>query len=127
LLSDANSLKSAVAAERAAKVTLDLTQRQQQVGYVNYLTVLNAQQSYQTTLINLVQAQASRFGDTAALFQALGGGWRNRQEVAMGDKKSGSASEAAPSDHNANSKPDENASNHSDHSFFSVALKALGL
>ena len=127
LLSDANSLKSAVAAERAAKVTLDLTQRQQQVGYVNYLTVLNAQQSYQTALINLVQAQASRFGDTAALFQALGGGWWNRPEVAMGDKKSGSGSKAAQSDHGANSTPAANASDHGDHSFFSVALKALGL
>jgi outer membrane protein TolC len=26
-----------------------------------------------------VQAQATRFGDTAALYQALGGGWWNRK------------------------------------------------
>lgn len=37
LQNDAESLKSALAAERAAKVTLDLTLTQQQVGYVNYL------------------------------------------------------------------------------------------
>jgi NodT family efflux transporter outer membrane factor (OMF) lipoprotein len=82
LLSDAESLKAAVAAEQAASRTLDLTRQQSQVGYVNYLTLLNAEQAYQTTLINLVQAQASRFSDTAALFQALGGGWWNRPVLA---------------------------------------------
>lgn len=92
LLSDADSLKAAVVAEHAAKVTLDLTRKQSQVGYVNYLTLLSAEQAYQAALMNLVQAQASRFGDTAALFQALGGGWWNRpQEVAMSDKGAGSA------------------------------------
>jgi len=80
LLSDADALRAAVRSEQAAKVTLDLTQRQSQVGYVNYLTLLQAQQAYQTTLINLVQTQASRFSDTAALFQALGGGWWHRPE-----------------------------------------------
>ena len=91
LLSDADSLKAAAAAEHAAKVTLDLTQKQSQVGYVNYLTLLSAEQAYQTALINLVQAQASRFGDTAALFQALGGGWWNRRELAMGDEENSSS------------------------------------
>jgi outer membrane protein TolC len=82
LFSDADSLKAAVTAERAAKVTLDMTQRQSEVGYVNYLTLLSAQQTYESALINLVQARATRFGDTAALFQALGGGWWNRPDVA---------------------------------------------
>jgi NodT family efflux transporter outer membrane factor (OMF) lipoprotein len=90
LLSDADALKAAVAAERAAKVTLDLTQRQSEVGLVNYLTLLSAQQAYQTALLTLVQAQTARLSDTAALFQALGGGWWNRQDVAMSDKASGS-------------------------------------
>ena len=78
LYSDAQALKAAVGAEQAAKVTLDLTQKQLQAGYVNYLALLSAQQAYQQAAIALVQAQASRFGDTAALFQALGGGWWNR-------------------------------------------------
>ena len=43
-----------------------------------YVTVLLAQLTYQQTLLNRVQAQAARFTDTAALFQALGGGWWNR-------------------------------------------------
>jgi len=34
-------------------------------------------------VINRVQAQAGRYADTAALFQALGGGWWNRSDVAM--------------------------------------------
>lgn len=77
LYADADELKAAAAAEQAARVTLDLTQQQLQAGYVGYLSLLSAQQAYQQTAITLVQAQASRFGDTAALFQALGGGWWN--------------------------------------------------
>ena len=48
---------------------------------IRYLTVLTAELTYQTALVNLVQAQANRFADTAALFQALGGGWWNRADV----------------------------------------------
>jgi len=78
---DADGLKAAVAARDAAKVTLDLTTRQMQVGYVSYLALLNAEQSYQQAVINLVQAQSNRYADTVALFQALGGGWWNRGDV----------------------------------------------
>jgi NodT family efflux transporter outer membrane factor (OMF) lipoprotein len=95
LLADADALKAAVKAEHAAKVTLDLTLKQQQVGYVNYLTLWQAEQAYQTAEINLVQAQANRYGDTAALFQALGGGWWNRKEVAMRDENGASGDKAA--------------------------------
>jgi outer membrane protein TolC len=42
---------------------------------------LNAEQSYQQAVINLVQAQSNRYSDSAALFQALGGGWWNRSDV----------------------------------------------
>jgi len=59
LQNDAESLKAAVAAERAAKVTLDLTLEQQQAGYANYLALLSAQQAYQQALITRVQAQAN--------------------------------------------------------------------
>jgi NodT family efflux transporter outer membrane factor (OMF) lipoprotein len=81
---DADGLKAAVAARDAAKVTLDLTTRQMQVGYVSYLALLNAEQSYQQAVINLIQAQSNRYADTAALFQALGGGWWNRADVPKG-------------------------------------------
>src|ERR1022692_3778102 len=81
-LSDADTLAADVEAEDAAKVTYDLTRRQMEVGYVDYLTLLNAEMTYQQALLTRVQAQASRYGDTIALFQALGGGWWHRQEVA---------------------------------------------
>src|SRR5476649_1797171 len=78
---DAEGLKAAGAAADAAKRTLDLSQRQLQAGYANELSLLSAEQSYQQALISLIQAQANRYADTAALFQALGGGWWNRAEL----------------------------------------------
>jgi NodT family efflux transporter outer membrane factor (OMF) lipoprotein len=81
LQSDADALKAAVAAEAAAKKSLDIAERQLHAGAINYLTLLAAEGAYQQALLTLVQAQASRFADTAALFQALGGGWWNRRDV----------------------------------------------
>jgi NodT family efflux transporter outer membrane factor (OMF) lipoprotein len=81
-LSDADALAADVRAENSAKVTYDLTLRQMEVGYVNYLSLLNAETAYQQALLTRVQAQATGYGDTVALFQALGGGWWNRKEVA---------------------------------------------
>ena len=78
---DADAVKSAAAARDAAKVTLDLTTKQLQVGYVSYLALLSAEQAYQQAVINLVQAQSNRYADTAALYQALGGGWWNRPDL----------------------------------------------
>jgi NodT family efflux transporter outer membrane factor (OMF) lipoprotein len=81
-LFDADTLAADVEAESSAKVTYDLTLRQMQVGYVTYLALLSAETAYQQTLLTRVQAQATRYGDTVALFQALGGGWWSRKEVA---------------------------------------------
>ncbi|MGA9333988.1 MAG: efflux transporter outer membrane subunit [Rudaea sp.] len=77
---DAAALKAAAAADSAAKDTLDLAQRQWHAGYSDYLTLQNAEQAWQQARINLVQAQADRYSDTAALFQALGGGWWHRDD-----------------------------------------------
>jgi NodT family efflux transporter outer membrane factor (OMF) lipoprotein len=81
LQQDADALTAAAAAKDAAAVTLNLARKQFQAGYVNYLALLNAEQAYQQAVINLVQAQANRYADTAALFQALGGGWWNRTDI----------------------------------------------
>jgi NodT family efflux transporter outer membrane factor (OMF) lipoprotein len=81
---DAEALKAAAAAQDAAKVTLDLSQRQYKDGYASYLSLLSAEQAYQQARIGLVQAQANRYADTAALFQALGGGWWNRTDLTHG-------------------------------------------
>jgi NodT family efflux transporter outer membrane factor (OMF) lipoprotein len=78
LETDARTLQAQAQAEAAAQATLDLTQKQFELGAVNYLSLLVAQRDYQQVRISLIQAQAARYSDTAALFQALGGGWWNR-------------------------------------------------
>lgn len=75
---DATALRAQAEAEALARDTLDLSTRQYQFGAISYLALLDVQRSYQQTHIALVQAQAARLADTAALFQALGGGWWNR-------------------------------------------------
>jgi NodT family efflux transporter outer membrane factor (OMF) lipoprotein len=82
LVSDADALKAADKAERAAKHSFDLATSQYQTGYASYLAMLSAEQTYDQAVINLVQAQANRFADTAALFEALGGGWWNCADLA---------------------------------------------
>jgi NodT family efflux transporter outer membrane factor (OMF) lipoprotein len=79
--SDAVALQRAVAFERAAARSLDIARQRLTLGDINYIGLLTAQQTYQQALINLAQARASRYADTVALFQALGGGWWNRSDV----------------------------------------------
>ena len=78
---DADGLMKAVDATKAAAVTLALTKRQFDAGYTTSLAVLSAEQAYQQALLSQVQAQSNRYSDTAALFQALGGGWWNRSDL----------------------------------------------
>lgn len=79
LESDAQALRTQARAESLARRTLDLVDAQYRAGAVNLLALLVAQRTVQETRIGLVQAQAARYADTAALFQALGGGWWNRE------------------------------------------------
>ena len=78
--SDALLLQKAVASERAASKSLDITRKRLELGDINYLALLNAQQTYQQAMLSVVQAEAARYADTVALFQALGGGWWNRAD-----------------------------------------------
>ena len=79
---DAHALQATSAAVDAAKATLDLSGRQWKAGYASYLALLNAEQAYQQARIAVVQAKAARYADTAALYQALGGGWWRRPDLA---------------------------------------------
>lgn len=72
---DALSLVKAKNQVDAAHISLALAKERRRLGDTSYLSVLYAQQIYHQALVNLAQSQASRFADTAALFQALGGGW----------------------------------------------------
>ncbi len=78
LETDARTLSARRIAENAAKHNFVITQHQYFLGGVSYLNLLNAQQQYHTTQISRIQAEATRYNDTAALFQALGGGWWNK-------------------------------------------------
>ncbi|HEX8957542.1 MAG TPA: TolC family protein, partial [Burkholderiaceae bacterium] len=80
LHADADALQAAAMAERAAADSLAIAKRQVELGDIAYVTLLNSEQAYQQAALNLAQAQANRYADTAALFQALGGGWWNRDE-----------------------------------------------
>ena len=81
LQTDAAALKAEQKATQAASESLDLTSSQYRLGSIPYVNLLNAQRTYQQARLNLVQAQAARLSDTAALYQALGGGWWNRVDV----------------------------------------------
>jgi NodT family efflux transporter outer membrane factor (OMF) lipoprotein len=82
---DARTLKAQAEAEAAARESLEVTQQQLKFGAANYVQLFNAQRQYSLAKFALVQAQAARYADTAALFQALGGGWWNREEPQSGE------------------------------------------
>jgi NodT family efflux transporter outer membrane factor (OMF) lipoprotein len=82
LQSDADAVKANAAAESAAAESLAIARRQIELGDVSYLFLLTAQQAYQQAVLARIQAQGNRLADTAALYQALGGGWWNREDVA---------------------------------------------
>lgn len=82
LEADARTLKAQSDATAFARETLELTQRQYQLGGTGIIALLVAQQQFQLARLNLVIAQSARYADTAALFQALGGGWWNRDPQA---------------------------------------------
>jgi NodT family efflux transporter outer membrane factor (OMF) lipoprotein len=83
LESDALALRAASDAERNALEYLNLLEEQYKLGTGSYLAVLIAQRQYQQTKFRLIDVQASRFANTAALFAALGGGWWNRSGPAF--------------------------------------------
>jgi NodT family efflux transporter outer membrane factor (OMF) lipoprotein len=78
---DGVALDAAANAHKSAQTTLDITLRQRAAGQVTTIEVLNAEQAERSAELALVQAEAARFSDTAALFQALGGGWWNRGPI----------------------------------------------
>ena len=74
-------LKAAYAAERAAFKSLEIARRSCGSAPSAIWVCSTAENTYDTALLALVQAQAARYADAAALFQALGGGWWNRTDA----------------------------------------------
>jgi outer membrane protein TolC len=78
---DAMTLQATELAEQSSGRSLAVTRDQYLLGGQPFTAVLTAQTTYQNAVIARVKAQAARLTDTAALFQALGGGWWNRADV----------------------------------------------
>ena len=93
--SDAQALQAQADAQALAQQSFDLVNRQYAAGAVGVLSLLDAQRSLQQTRIARVQAQAARYADTVALFQALGGGWWQRGELARAGAPAAFAGPAA--------------------------------
>ncbi len=85
---DALAMRAAVTAEQATGVSLQIARRRLELGDTTYIFVLAAELAYRQAVLARVQAQAARYTDTAALFQALGGGWWNRNPP-VADEKAG--------------------------------------
>ena len=74
LESDAQALQAQAAADAAAQESLALVQQQYDLGAASYLQLLISQQQARQARVLLILAQAQRLADTAALYQAMGGG-----------------------------------------------------
>lgn len=72
---DNQFLKAALDAETANLRVLTLTEQQFASGYVSRPQLLTARQAWLTAKLAQVSARAAYLGDTAGLYQALGGGW----------------------------------------------------
>ena len=81
LKADADAQNAADRAEHAARASFTIAKKQFELGDASRVALLNAEQAYQQALLARAQARANRYADTAALFEALGGGWWNRTET----------------------------------------------
>jgi NodT family efflux transporter outer membrane factor (OMF) lipoprotein len=80
LQADAQSAQADARAEAAARDSLDITRRQFQAGGTSYVNLLIAQRQYAQVRQTRIQGEMARLTDSAALLQALGGGWWNREQ-----------------------------------------------
>lgn len=92
---DAQALQAQYEATSSAKASLGLIERQYALGSVSFLNLLDAQRQYQQTRIDYSRALASRYQDTAALFQALGGNWSDKTIPEASSSSNHSAQAAA--------------------------------
>ncbi len=74
LANDAQSLQRQTAAYAAARESLSLLRGQYRIGAASYVQVLIAEQQMQQIRIDVVVARTAKLADSAALYQAMGGG-----------------------------------------------------
>ncbi|RMH22442.1 MAG: efflux transporter outer membrane subunit [Gammaproteobacteria bacterium] len=75
---DVETLRIRKQTEALSLKSVSLTESQFRLGASSYLNLLNAQQQFRSSRIAVIQARAALLADTAALFQALGGGMQQR-------------------------------------------------
>jgi NodT family efflux transporter outer membrane factor (OMF) lipoprotein len=81
---DAEALRAQAAADAAAQESLAILQQQYKLGAASYLQLLVVQLQAQQTRIGLIAAQAARLADSAALYQAMGGGVLDTSDTGAG-------------------------------------------
>jgi outer membrane protein TolC len=82
LETDAVKLKERSEAAAQAHTYHDIISVRYSAGGVSFLALLDAQRKYRGARLDQTQAIADRYADSAALLQALGGGWWNEQDRA---------------------------------------------
>lgn len=78
---DAATLAAQNTAVDTATASLELTRVQWQAGATNYVALLSAERDVQQSRLGQIKARAARYADTVALFQSLGGGWWQREDL----------------------------------------------
>ena len=76
---DARTLQARSDAAEHARIGYGIARKQYLLGGISHLALLDAQRQLLQSELDRVQAQADRYADTAALLQALGGGWRDQR------------------------------------------------
>ena len=71
---DAQTMQAEATANASARKSLGLIEQQYGLGAASYLKLLVPQQQAEQTRLGLIAAQAARLADSAALYQAMGGG-----------------------------------------------------
>jgi NodT family efflux transporter outer membrane factor (OMF) lipoprotein len=74
---DAQTLQARTEAAMQADATYKIASQRYTAGGISQLSLIDAQRQYLQTTIDRTNSAASRYSDSAALFQALGGGWWN--------------------------------------------------
>jgi NodT family efflux transporter outer membrane factor (OMF) lipoprotein len=80
LEADAKKLRERADAAAQARTYHDITSMRYSLGGVSYYALLDAQRQLLRTRLERTQAIADRHADSAALLQALGGGWWNAHD-----------------------------------------------
>ncbi len=92
--SDAATLRARAEAAQRAASTLAIVTEQYRLGGVSQLALIDAQRQHRETTLALTRASADRLADSAALLQALGGGWWHAEAETGGSPQGRAATPA---------------------------------